>query len=201
MRSNSREGMCPRCDRYGESRSVANMPDCNNRGISAVEGGKDVTIFYDGRYILRYIADHREMVYLWDNGRLVGAVNFNLWCKNANKHPGTCSDDDLRRMSEEIGSMFSKCAYKAEFLGELYGLTVQEAHVAALEESGMDGISIAMKLDMPFSEVMALKRSASEKMRSSVRGTDMRLDDGDKVDTEVGTKTTDPFADGYAHRV
>jgi hypothetical protein len=150
--------------------------------------GKDTVIFDDGRRVLRYIADHRGMVYLWNNGQLVGAMNYNYWCRCINKLPGACTEEDLDRMAEDIIAMSEKCTDKAELLEELHGLSRLEAMVTTLSDSGMDGMPIAMKLGIPFSEVMALKQIASEKMRSSVRGIDMKLDRKDKGCEEIETE-------------
>ena len=80
LRSNSRIGLCPVCDRYVDSRPKTQFDDFRPKeaGVSDI-----IRIWTDGEGLtLVYVDNGRGMTYLYAEGDLVGSINFSSWCRN-----------------------------------------------------------------------------------------------------------------------
>ena len=184
LRSNSRKGLCPDCDRYRSNKWEKKYKE----GIKVLssKGKTDFVLWNDGKgHILRYLADTDGMAYLWDDGKIIGSVNFNCWCRSR----GLTADSFIWKLSEEriqyeLGILANEILassddymHKADILMELHGMNRIEAEAYSLKESGMDAMPIALKLGIVYADVVSALSTASSKVNMTYeKGSNLRMD-------------------------
>ncbi len=172
LRSNSRTGRCPICDNYNNRKPQAQGGGCT--GISRM-----IRLWSDNRGLtLSYLDNGQGMAYLYDKGRLLGDINFDLLCKSQGLQFGSDSfkDESFRPLYEKA---VSKIQYtqkipeeRVESVATLYNVDEITSKILLLKDNGMQPAAIALKLDIPFSQVMDVLTNTPH----IARGRDMRIE-------------------------
>lgn len=158
LRSNSRENLCPECDLYNDRKSKLRFLDCGlASGIRPI-----IHLWSDGKgKTLNCVDDGSGRASLYDNGRLLGEINIASWCKNSNlvfeigpKLSGEKYQSAFALAAEKILFVYRSQERKYTNIESLRGVSPLQAEVIGLYESGMKPVSIALRLGIPFTDVM-----------------------------------------------
>ncbi len=159
LRSNSRENMCPECDLYADRRSKAHVMEFKTprSGISNI-----IHLWSDGKGLtLNYVNDDSGIASLYKCGKLCGEINIESWCKKYSLVFSIGPKLNEERYQEVFASAVDRILFSDEVLSNksskissLRGVTPEQAEVISLYEAGMKPISIALKMGLPFTEVM-----------------------------------------------
>ena len=171
LRSNSRSGRCPTCDNYSNRRPRAPKEECP--GISRI-----IHLWSDGKGLaLSYLDNGQGIAYLYNGGKLLGEVNFDVMCKTQGLRftAASANDDSFRPVCEQaVSRILSNQAVSEErvdSVSTLYKVDESTSKILLLRDSGMMPAAIALKLGVPFSQVMDVLTNAPR----IARGRDLKI--------------------------
>ena len=170
LRSNSRGGLCPICDRYAQMhpRPIFGRGGPVPDGSARIGIGRSVRIWSSGDgLIINYIDNGRNYAYAYRDGKLIGTVKLDIWCRKemvdlsrlASGRPEPREEHALSLLAESLEAR-SRSDGAAPWTDGPDGL---RERVLALSGEGMEPLPIALKLGITFSEVMDLLNSPPEK--------------------------------------
>ncbi|MCQ2078913.1 MAG: hypothetical protein MJZ38_02500 [archaeon] len=186
LRSNSRIDLCPVCDVYSDHRK---MQEAGYKGTPA--GISDIIhLWSNGAGLtLTSINNGSGIASLYEGGSLVGEINIESWCRSH----GITYDPAAGNLSEAHREVFAAAVEKIRLsnmildeksanIGVLRGVSPIEAQIIQLSESGMAPLPIALKLNVPFTDVMDVLASVPPVKR----GHDLMSDGNDGKVPERG---------------
>lgn len=188
LRSNSRIDLCPSCDEYFDKppKPVTDGNPSGKNGICPI-----IRLWSDGRgSVLSYTRNDSGTATLYECGKLVGTINIGGWCRNQGISFCAEANHDCEKLQKTYKAAVEKIRFNSEVseyrvpdICELRRVNRTEARIIALRESGMDTLAIALKLGIPFTEVMDVLSSVPP-VRGN--GTDMPMRGGNVQDCGTG---------------
>lgn len=157
LRSNSRANMCPFCDRYGNMRSSDEFEGSHSNKLT-----HPLHIWSDGKgLVMTYSQNGSGIASIFEDGKLVSTVNLDFWFRTHSYSPESAiqhindpmMQKEITVLVKQTYSSRNKHLTKTERLRESKNIDSREAEALALYEEGMSLTAIALKLNMPYSEV------------------------------------------------
>lgn len=160
LRSNSRTGLCPDCDMYVERRQNHEEPLPENAaGIRPM-----IHLWGNGKGLaLYYLSNGRNIAFLLDHGRYVGEINIESFFRTQGHRfierdilEGAQYNTVFAAAAEAILSAPTVPEDRVDGISNRYGISVMDARIIEMAESGMPAISISLKLGIPYDKVRAV---------------------------------------------
>ena len=157
LRSNSRRDQCPYCDEYKDS-GRRSSPSCP--APKAVT--KPVRVWTDGKGLIMMYSKGSGTATVYEGGILVATTNLDSWLRTRNYSPESVMSSYREEYMQREFEILAKQMYagrnthetKAESIKTLHPVSDKASEIIALSESGMQPVAIALKLRLPFTEVM-----------------------------------------------
>ena len=149
--------MCPFCDRYAIKKMDGSESEPGNRKLMTPihlwSNNKGLTLLYN--------RNSDGYGTLLENGKVVCTINMDFWFRTHSYTPDKAlASINSPSLQKEIGLLVkqtysSRDTYtrQIESISDSRDLSVKKSTILALYENGMNTAAIALKLDIPFSEV------------------------------------------------
>ena len=178
LRSNSRGGMCPICDRYAlmHPRPIFGRTGLSLDRSTRIGIGRSVRIWSSGDgLIINYVDNGRDYAYAYRDGKLIGSVKLDSWCRKemvdmgrlTSGRPGPYEEHALSLLAE---SMEARSRSDISSVPWSKGSESLRERVLSLSGEGMEPLPIALKLGITFSEVMDILNSPPERAETGNAG-------------------------------